>query len=106
MEEECWLYTSAHYQSQSDYTPNNPQILSSQDRWWCSPLRVSDFIQSLLCSGATYLFDQTTPHQSESSVLLTLDKTNELGKYSGFSLLDRAGAGAALYYLQLRYNYL
>ena len=40
VEEECWLYSSApptsdaHYQSQSqsDYTPNNPHILASQDR--------------------------------------------------------------------------
>ena len=38
VEPECWVYSSAlhsethHYQGQSDYTPNNPHILASQDR--------------------------------------------------------------------------
>ena len=37
----------------------------------------------LLCSAA-YLFDQTTAQEADSSVLLTLDKNNEIGWKSCF----------------------
>ena len=82
MGDDCWALEDV-----SEYTPNNPSITASlqashsaeQDR--CrTRINPTDNCHILSFSASSCLFEGTAGHQSDPSVLVTIDKNNEIGE--------------------------